>query len=201
MRHILASMNDLCQVSFDDDFGVALAKQVSSLSNYGRRLTGGGADADDLLQDTMLRCWSARHSFRPDSNLGAWARTVMRNSFLSGRRRARFQVELPEEAFDRLLSVAENQSNVVALRDAEWALNKLTIGQREAVLLASQGVKIEDAAAQLAITSGTFKSRVWRGRLRLRQLTEEEVTPHSLAERKREKPPRQQRNWKGVIIG
>lgn len=201
MRDALARKDALCESSFDDDFGVALAEHAASLSSYARRLTMGGADADDLLQDTMLRCWFARHSFRPGTNLGAWARTVMRNSFLSGRRRARFQVELPEEAFDRLLSVAENQSNVVGVRDANWALNELTAEQREAVLLASQGVTIEDAAAQLAIPSGTFKSRVARGRHRLRQLTAEGNTPLFLAEQNSEERPRQRRNWKGVMIG
>jgi RNA polymerase sigma-70 factor (ECF subfamily) len=46
----------------DDDFGAALIAQAAALSAYARRLTGGGADADDLLQDTMLRCWAARVS-------------------------------------------------------------------------------------------------------------------------------------------
>lgn len=154
----------------------------------------------------MLRCWSARHSFQAGTNLGAWARTVMRNSFLSGRRRARFQADLPEDGFDRLLSVAENQSHVVELRDANWALSELTADQREAVLLASQGVTIEDAAAQLAIPEGTFKSRLSRGRLRLRQLNEERDTPllsreRKIEERPIEERPHQRRNWKGVMIG
>lgn len=206
MRHALARKTEPGGVSIDDDFGAELANQSASLSAYARRLTGGGADADDLLQDTMLRCWSARHSFGVGTNLGAWARTVMRNSFLSGRRRARFHADLPEDGFDRLLSVAENQSHVVELRDANWALNELTADQREAVLLASQGVTIEDAAAQLAIPSGTFKSRVARGRLRLRQLNEERDTPLLPRERKIEERlfkerPHERRNWKGVMIG
>lgn len=77
----------------DDDFGAGLVNQARLLRAYARRLTGGGADADDLLQETMLRCWTGRASFMPGSNLGAWSRTVMRNSFLAGRRRARFQAE------------------------------------------------------------------------------------------------------------
>src|SRR3546814_16963641 len=95
-----------------------LIEQAASLSAYARRLTGsGGADADDLLQETMLRCWVARRSFVPDTNLGAWMRTVMRNSFLSGRRRAPFHADLPEDAFDRLLGVAGGQGAAVDLRD------------------------------------------------------------------------------------
>src|SRR3546814_8773515 len=97
---------------FDDNFGAGLIEQAASLSAYARRLTGGaGADADDLLQDTMLRCWAARRSFVPGTNLGAWMRTVMRNSFLSGRRRARFHANLPEDAFDRLLDRKSTRLN------------------------------------------------------------------------------------------
>ena len=97
----------------DDAFGAALIEQAAALSAYARRLTGGGADADDLLQDTMLRCWTARASFAAGTSLAAWARTVMKNSFLTGRRRARFHADLPEEARDRMLRVDETQSLAV----------------------------------------------------------------------------------------
>ena len=82
----------------------ALIEQAASLSAYARRLTGGGADADDLLQDTMLRCWTARASFAAGTSLAAWTRTVMKNCFLTGRRRARFHADLPEDARDRRAS-------------------------------------------------------------------------------------------------
>src|SRR3546814_6641944 len=100
-----------------------LIEQAASLSAYARRLTGsGGADADDLLQETMLRCWVARRSFVPDTNLGAWMRTVMRNSFLSGRRRAPFHADLPEDAFDRLLRSEEHTSELQSLMRISYAV-------------------------------------------------------------------------------
>lgn len=86
----------------------------------------------------------------------------MRNSFLSDRRRDRFWVALPDHTFDQLLTVAENQSHVVALREARCALVELTAEQRDAVLLASEGVSIEDGATRLGIPTNTFKSRVAR---------------------------------------
>src|SRR3546814_4370259 len=102
----------------------------------------------------MLRCWAARRSFVPGTNLGAWMRTVMQNSFLSGRRRARFHANLPEDAFDRLLGVAEGQGAAVDLRDVKWALGELIPEQRAAILLAAEGLSIEEAAASLAIPAG-----------------------------------------------
>ncbi|MBB4619658.1 sigma-70 family RNA polymerase sigma factor [Sphingomonas abaci] len=199
----------------DDHFGAALIEQSAALSAYARRLTGGGADADDLLQDTMLRCWSARASFTAGTSLIAWTRTVMKNSFLTGRRRARFHADLPDEARDRMLKVDETQSLAIWLRDTDWALSELPPDQREAVLLASQGVSIEEAAMRLGVATGTVKSRVARGRARLRALIEEGSTP-LLAERTggKDKPslmsdrpiqPRKKkkkkRDWRGVKIG
>ncbi|BBE00571.1 MULTISPECIES: RNA polymerase sigma factor [Sphingobium] len=199
----LAQQSERIDGLFDDNFGAGLIEQAASLSAYARRLTGsGGADADDLLQETMLRCWVARRSFVPDTNLGAWMRTVMRNSFLSGRRRAPFHADLPEDAFDRLLGVAGGQGAAVDLRDVNWALGELIPDQRAAILLAAEGLSIEEAAASLAIPAGTFKSRLWRGRLRLKRLIEHRDTP--LLDRRvveKHSKPRPRRNWKGVVIG
>lgn len=195
----------------DDHFGAALIEQTAALSAYARRLTGGGADADDLLQDTMLRCWSARASFAAGTSLIAWARTVMKNSFLTGRRRARFQADLPEEARDRMLKVDETQSLAIWLRDTDWALGELPPDQREAVLLASQGVSIEEAAMRLGVATGTVKSRIARGRTRLRALIEERSTPLLVDRDGRDeaapaadrpaRPRKKKRDWRGVMIG
>lgn len=194
----------------DVEFGAALIAQTASLSGYARRLAGPGADADDLLQDTLLRCWAARTRFMTGTNLAAWSRTVMRNSFLSGHRRARFQADMPDDAIDRMMWVEENQSWTLALKDAAWALGELAPEQREAVLLASQGVSVEEGAAQIGIAEGTFKSRVWRGRVRLVALVEDRSTPllaqQTLpepvkAQDERPKRPRKKRDWRGVVIG
>lgn len=194
----------------DDHFGAALIEQTAALSAYARRLTGGGADADDLLQDTMLRCWTARASFAAGTSLIAWTRTVMKNSFLTGLRRARFHADLPDEARDRMLGVDETQSLAIWLRDTDWALSELPPDQREAVLLASQGVSIEEAAMRLGVAPGTVKSRVARGRARLRALIEDRSTPLLADRTGQDKPapvadrpirPRKKRDWRGVTIG
>ncbi len=185
----------------DAAFAAALAGQAATLAAYARRLTGQHADADDLLQETMLKCWAARHRFEAGTSLGAWARTIMRNSFLSGRRRARFQADLPEDALDRLFGVAESQSRAVELQEVQRAIGELTGEQRDAVLLASEGATIEEAAARLAIPEGTYKSRVARGRNRLRSIGEQGIEPVRPPAAKSMDRPRKRRDWKGVMIG
>ena len=192
---------DLVPALSDASFATALANQAAALAFYARRLTGQHADAEDLLQDTMLRCWTARQRFEAGTSIGAWARTVMRNSFLSGRRRARFQADLPEDALDRLFGVAETQSHAVELQDVTRAIGELTGDQRDAVLLASEGMTIEEAAAMLAIPEGTYKSRVARGRERLRKIAEEGPKRLIVPLANGVDRPRKRRDWKGVMIG
>ncbi|TPG46553.1 RNA polymerase sigma factor [Sphingomonas glacialis] len=184
----------------DTLFAELLDRHRTPLRAHARRLTGNSIDAVDLVQDTMLRCWSARNSFEPGSNFGAWSRVVMRNSFLSTHRRDRFHASLPEEAFDRMPGVEGGQDQAVELRDIGWALGKLSSDQRDAVVLAGNGVSIEDAARELAIPEGTFKSRVARGRVRLRQLIEDPAAK-SLSPMVRKDKPWERRNWEGVLIG
>lgn len=194
----------------DVEFGAALIAQTALLSGYAKRLAGPGADADDILQDTLLRCWAARARFMAGTNLAAWTRTVMRNCFLTGRRRARFQADVADDVIDRMMWVEESQSWALALKDADWALGELVPEQREAVLLASQGASGQEGAAQLGIAEGTFKSRVWRGRARLVALVEERSTPLLSQQTPpapvkeqddRRKRPRKKRESRGVVIG
>lgn len=199
MQQVLERAVESCED--DEKFGGMLTAEAARLRRYAARLARADADADDLLQDTMLRCWAARRSFRPGTHLGAWSRTVMRNAFLSGRRRARFHADLPEGALDRMLSVDATQGEAVDLRDVDWAMGKLTPEHRAVVQLASQGLPIEQAAALLSIPPGTFKSRTSRARVRLRSLTENRVATKPVRPVPAPAKTRERRNWKGVMIG
>lgn len=161
----------------DADFGAMLTMQNRALSRYSEYLAAGKADAEDLLQDTLLRCWTARHTFQQGTSIIAWSKTVMRNRFISGIRKDRPTVELAEEAMDPMLSVSPSQEAVVALQDIYWALDELLPDHRDAVLLASEGFSMEESARNLGISSGAFKSRLMRGRIRLRSLNDDCNTP------------------------
>jgi RNA polymerase sigma-70 factor (ECF subfamily) len=89
----------------DTRFAELLAQQSPKMSKYARRLAGGEADADDLLQDTLMRCWSARHTFEDGTSLAAWVNTVMRNGYISGARRTWRIVAIDSEILNHLLSV------------------------------------------------------------------------------------------------
>jgi RNA polymerase sigma-70 factor (ECF subfamily) len=124
--------------------------------------------ADDLVQETILKAWAHRSSFRPGTNLNAWLHTILRNEFYSQMRRKKREVEDADGAYANRLAVIPEQNGHLDMADMEAALDQLAEEQREAILLvAAAGFSYEDAAEICGVAVGTIKSRVNRARAKL----------------------------------
>ena len=64
------------------EFSQRVLAEVPFLRRAVRRWHGVGADADDLVQETLLRALANSHQWEPGTNLRAWLFTIMRNQFL-----------------------------------------------------------------------------------------------------------------------
>lgn len=197
-------------ISGEQAFIDELTRQIGALRRYAGRLAKSPTDAEDLLQDTLLRCWRARSRFEPGTNFAGWARTIMRNAFLSSLRRGRHEVDLADDAIERLQGVAPEQTAAVELQDVIRALDHLVSGQQRAVILASEGATTDEGALALGVPANTYKSWVRRGRAHLTRLVEGDERPAPAAidrrvvpatdhRRKRHRP--EPRRWAGVMIG
>ena len=146
-------------------FVAAIEAVMPALRRYARHLGRDHGDGDDLVQETMVRAWAARTRFQPGTNFRAWLFRILRNLFLSDRRRGGHSVSWnPELDDDRLVTPADQESGVM-LADLDAALDSITPGQAEAlVLVAQEGLSYEEAAAQLGVPMGTVRSRVFRAR-------------------------------------
>lgn len=154
-------------------FGEALVECSRTLRAYGRSLSGSQHAAEDLVQETLLKAWRARARFEPGTNLQAWTRTILRNLFLTERRRSRFIGEWDDQAADRKLASAATQTTHIELSDVARALDRLSNEQREAVMLfGAEELSIEEIAAVTGVATGTVKSRIGRGRIALKNLLE-----------------------------
>jgi RNA polymerase sigma-70 factor, ECF subfamily len=147
-----------------------LAEHTAGLRRYAFALTGSQQDAEDLVQDTLVRAIAAAPAFRAGGNLRAWLFSIMHNAFVSGMRRRRPPfVALNDEA--DAVGQAPAQHLMLEVQDALAALARLPDAQRAALsLIALEDFSYEQAAKVQGIPLGTLMSRLARGRETLRQM-------------------------------
>lgn len=144
---------------------------LPQLRAFALSLTRNRANADDLVQDTIVKAWKNFDKFETGTNLRAWLFTILRNTFYSDLRKARREQGGDGlDLADSLPGVHDDDSQI-AVMDFEKALGLLPPEQREALMLVgAMGMSYEDAAATCGVAMGTIKSRINRGRARLAEL-------------------------------
>jgi len=153
-----------------------LTALAAELSRFARWLAPTTHDADDVVQETLIRALRAANPPTAERPLRAWLFQIARNVHVDQRRsqvaRDRFVVleggrdELPEHAAPPTVTIRD-----IERADLEAALAQLPEGARTAVVLTDVWEFDHEEVAQiLDIPVGTVKSRVVRARARLAQL-------------------------------
>jgi RNA polymerase sigma-70 factor (ECF subfamily) len=164
-----------------NEFSARVQELIPRLRRYARALTGERSAADDLVQDTLERAWNKLHLWRDGSDLRAWLFTIMHNVHVNQvrSRAASPTVSLDEEAADA--PVRPTQSDMLEVRDIDTALRRLSVHQREVLLLVGlERMSYDETARALGIPIGTVMSRLSRGRERLRAALAGEPGPANL---------------------
>ncbi|WP_046866954.1 sigma-70 family RNA polymerase sigma factor [Microvirga massiliensis] len=156
---------------FDRAFADEILSYAQSLRSFAVSLTRNVEQAEDLLQETILKALSNQDRFMPGSNLRAWLFTILRNLFHSSYRKSRREVEDPQGAHADTLITIPDQMAKLDMQDFEAALAKIPRDQREALMLVgAEGLTYEEVAQVLGVKVGTIKSRVNRARNQLAEL-------------------------------
>ncbi|MEZ5225576.1 MAG: sigma-70 family RNA polymerase sigma factor [Acidimicrobiales bacterium] len=138
------------------------------------RLTGNHHDAQDLVQEVLLRVRRGLATYQP-GNLEGWLGRITTNAFLDRVRRdkRRPTVPLPDEP-DRVIAGTEGIDAELEASDLpqhlQDMLGELPVDYRIPVIMKDVfGYSYEDIAERLDIPIGTVRSRIHRGRGRLRE--------------------------------
>jgi RNA polymerase sigma-70 factor (ECF subfamily) len=149
----------------------AMLAAIPSLRAFAISLSGSVNNADDLVQETVMRAMTHIDSFTPGTNMSAWLLTILRNLFRSQYRKRRREVEDPDGSYLASLKLPAEQFGRLEFKELIEALAKLPYVQREALLLvAASGFSYDEAAAICEVAVGTIKSRVSRARQLLAEL-------------------------------
>lgn len=148
---------------------------IPALRAFAWSLSHNGSDADDLVQDTLIKAWSNRDRFEPGTNLRAWLFTILRNTYYTNLLRRRREVRDETGEYADTLTTPPTQDWSVAMRALQAALQQLPDEHREAlILVGAAGLSYEEAAEICGCALGTIKSRVNRARARLLKIMDAE---------------------------
>lgn len=177
MTAVPAAKPDEMSPAASDAFGVELTEMVPKLRAFAISLCRNRTLADDLVQETLIKAWSARERFEPGTNLSAWLHTILRNHFYTLIRNNRRSVEDPDGKMAATLSTKPAQDGRIEYRDLGRSLQKLPDEQREALILAGAGgFSYEQVAEITGCAVGTVKSRIHRARATLAVLMDRGVS-------------------------
>ncbi|WP_240422766.1 sigma-70 family RNA polymerase sigma factor [Leucobacter sp. wl10] len=157
---------------------------LDQLYGAAMKMTRNPQDAQDLVQETFLKAYSAFASFQEGTNLKAWLYRIMTNSYINTYRKKQREPYLGavDDLEDWQLGGAES-TTAMSARSAEAeaidrtpatvvtdALNALPEDFRMAVYLADvEGFSYQEIADIAGVPIGTVMSRLHRGRARLRK--------------------------------
>jgi RNA polymerase sigma-70 factor (ECF subfamily) len=175
----------------DDDkafFSDSVEANIDALYGTALRLTGSGADAEDLVAESVTKAWSAIGSLHDRRRFRPWIFRILNNCFISNHRKARVRpvestyddrdeealVTLLNEQPDEFLTWWANPErqffNDMLGTTIMAAIDALPDAFRTTILLVNvEGLTYDEAAEALGVPAGTVRSRMKRGRTLLQK--------------------------------
>ena len=153
------------------EFERELIANIPHLRAFAGFVTQHSDQANDLVQDTIVRALRAQHQFQPGTNFKAWTFTILRNLHINNLRRQRVRMDSIEDGALEAFAVPPEQHARLEFQELRRALAKLSPEHREVlILVGAGGFRYEEAAAICKCAIGTIKSRLSRARTELRAL-------------------------------
>jgi RNA polymerase sigma-70 factor (ECF subfamily) len=174
-------------------FDLLVSRYKDPLTNYLYRFLGDARESEDLLQETFMRVFRNRHSYRRIARFSTWLYTIAGNLARSEYRKRRrrkvqsiqsinrdaeeYEIEIPDESF----RPDADANGVISDEYVMEALREIPDDFREVVILRDvQQLSYEEIAEITGLPMGTVKSRINRGRTKLQALLKEVYSPDEM---------------------
>jgi RNA polymerase sigma-70 factor (ECF subfamily) len=156
-------------------FNDTLCTHHSCLESFARRFTQDLEDANDLVQDTLIKAIRYHNLYKPGTNMRGWLYTIMKNTFINDYRRGSRKnaiMQNTEEFTPEHLSLSATGNtgeNTFIRKDIQTALDRLQPGHSVPFLRYFEGYKYHEIAEELGIPIGTVKTRIHMARKELKK--------------------------------
>lgn len=165
------------EIRKQEDFNEEIIPHLDALYNFGLRLTSDPNDAEDLVQDTIVKAYRFFDSYEKGTNAKAWLFRILKNSYINNYRK---KSKKPQEVdYDEVASFYESiraeRTETSDMEDKMFrelidddisnALDEIPEDFRTVVLLCDvEDFTYEEIANMLDVPIGTIRSRLHRGR-------------------------------------
>ncbi|MSP13834.1 MAG: sigma-70 family RNA polymerase sigma factor [Chloroflexi bacterium] len=164
------------------EFEVLLLPCLDACYRFALHLAAEPQEAEDLVQEAVLRAFRFYHQFQPGTNFQAWLFTILRHTFINRYRarntqsQARLWEEIDGEEVELELE-ADRVDTPEVRYEQSWLREHLAAAlkalpkpyQMVVVLVDVEGFSYKETAQVLDVPIGTVMSRLYRGRALLRQ--------------------------------
>lgn len=157
---------------------MTITEQIGSLRatllTFSFRFTHDRDDANDLVQETMLKAISNRHRFTTDVNLKGWLFIIMKNTFINNYRKNQCVARTKGACDLSLLSLRDEHTSSEPDRALEYNelwqyIEELSTDILVPFRMHTSGYKYREIALELNMPIGTVKNRIFKARQALQQ--------------------------------
>lgn len=165
------------EIKKQKDFDEEIIPHMDALYNFALRLTTDPNDAEDLVQDTIVKAYRFFSSYEKGTNAKAWMFRILKNSFINNYRKtskkpAEVDYDEVSSYYESIRAERTETSDLESLMFREMmddelstALTRLPEDFRTVVMLCDvEGYTYEEIANMLDVPIGTIRSRLHRGR-------------------------------------
>lgn len=152
-------------------FKAELVAHLRDMRAYAMSLTGNKTEAEDLVQDTVVKMLAYHGQFVEGTNMLAWMTVIMRNLFFTARTtRAKRQKKVPicadpDGVMAAYVGTMPTQEAQFLILDLQRGLSQISTDYRQSILwLGIEGVPMEEVCRRTGAPLGTVKSRSKRAR-------------------------------------
>lgn len=158
------------------EFNYAIHSTSKLLKPFAMRLTKDYEDANDLLQDTLVKAFLNRDKYADGTNLKAWLYTIMKNTFITNYQRMMRRNTFIDTT-DNLHYINSSSSTIdnnafsnFTMEDINDAIERLQDAYKVPFMMHFNGFKYHEIAQRLDIPIGTVKNRIHIARKELKDM-------------------------------